>query len=76
MGWVLFQQPTNVAMKRLLAVPVLILALLGLVGCDNEPEGENRNQRIDRLYSECIEAGGSFEYNGSLPYWNCTINPE
>lgn len=58
-------------MKRILAV-VLAAAALILTGC-SDSDYESQTERIDRLYAECLAAGGSFEYNGSLPYWNCEM---
>lgn len=61
-------------MKKKLALATIILTLgaLTLTGC-GDTERESSVERIDRLYSECVTAGGSFEYNGSLPYWNCEM---
>lgn len=50
-------------MKRVLVV-VLAAAALILTGC-SDSDYESRTERIDRLYAECLAAGGS------LPYWNC-----
>lgn len=59
-------------MKRLVAAGVILAGVLTLAGCrDDDPNRETHTERIDRLYSECVRNGGSFEYNGSLPYWQC-----
>lgn len=61
-------------MKKLIWIGILLgLVLTLLLGCSEEPDPdrESHSDRIDRLYAECIEAGGSWEYNGSLPYWQC-----
>lgn len=62
--------------RRRLALAALAALALTLTGCGLEREaGESRSERIDRLYAECITAGGSFEYNESLPYWQCVMPP-
>lgn len=62
-------------MKRKRIAILAVIAVLGitLTGCtDGDNAYEKREQRIDRLYSECLEAGGDWEYNATLPYWACT----
>lgn len=61
-------------MKRKLAALALLLAAVTLTGCGDE-RWESPNDRYDRLYTQCLDAGGSFEYNGSLPYYQCTMKP-
>lgn len=60
-------------MKKTLTVGLLLLAVVGLTGCADHEDRETQSERYDRLYAECLAAGGSFEYNGSLPYWKCTM---
>lgn len=55
-----------------LSVASCVLVLAGC-GAGVDPDRETQSERIDRLYSECVAAGGSFEYNGSLPYWQCRM---
>ncbi len=49
-------------MKPLIVAFVVLGVLAGLSGCDNgEATREAQyEKRMDRLYSECIKAGGSF----------------
>lgn len=62
--------------KKLTALAVAAILAVTLTGCDSDENVEGDRERADRLYAECLEAGGSFEYNGSLPYFQCTMNPE
>lgn len=59
--------------KRMVAAAVALTTLLALAGCSDY---ESQSERVDRLYAECLAAGGSFEYNGSLPYWQCAMPEE
>jgi len=60
--------------KKVLAASLALLVTVGLAGC-------LATRPVDRLstddrYKLCIEAGGSWEYNASLPYWSCTVAGE
>lgn len=71
-------------MKKVIAVAVVILATLTVTGCrggalDTEYHEQQRKEyeeRLDRLYKECIDAGGSFwmdENDGPDVDYSCTV---
>lgn len=56
-------------MKRTLVALALVAGMLSLAGCDDLP----REDPVDKRYYACLKAGGSFEYNGSISYWQCVV---
>lgn len=56
-------------MKKLMAVGVILLGALVLTGCDAEKYVDPNDKR----YYACLKAGGSFEVNGSISYWQCVV---
>lgn len=60
-------------MKKLIAIPLLALALLSLTGCGETLEQRAENKRICEeqrgVYSETI-SGWMYEYSG----WNCDLS--
>lgn len=59
-------------MKKLLALALLGSLALGLTACHDDEPGPPATTNDER-YVACIEAGGSYQYNASLPYWSCTM---
>lgn len=56
-------------MRRVLAAIVIATGMLALAGCDTE----ERANPVDVRYLACLKAGGSFEYNGSISYFQCVV---
>ena len=56
-------------MKRLIAGTVIVVAVLTLAGCDDvKPQ-----MTTDEKFIACVEAGGSFEYDGAWGGYKCTV---
>lgn len=58
-------------MKKAIAAIACAVALFALAGCGGKPDP--RYKTTDELYQICLEHGGTFEYNGSLPYYKCKM---
>jgi len=56
-------------MKKIMA-GIALLGVLLLTGCG---EKEKYVDPIDEKYFACLKAGGSFEYNGSISYYQCVV---
>ncbi len=56
-------------MKRILVALAILAGTLTLAGCGDE----NRENPVDVRYAACLKAGGSFEYNGSISYFQCVV---
>lgn len=56
-------------MKRTLTAVAVLAGMLALAGCSDEV----REDPVDVRYEACLAAGGSFEYNGSISYFQCVV---
>lgn len=58
-------------MKKTIAAIGCAVILFGLTGCGDKDRP--RYKTSDELYQMCLDHGGTFEYNGSLPYYKCKM---
>lgn len=56
-------------MKRAMMALAILAATVALAGC----ETEQQENPVDVRYEACLAAGGSFEYNGSISYFQCVV---